>query len=148
MDPTYDRHVVKCPKCESNINLSIGRFPGGVNDSGGWVLKCSACGEKFAVPVKNPDDLSSVVSGASAIDSWDNELENKAEVLASHGVIDQPGNVKRLLIKEFGEPEDFYDLASRPLYQCGACNEPVDAAAYAALASHLEAVNSAWTPAR
>lgn len=82
MEPSFDRNVVKCPECKSNINISVGRYPGGCNDSGGWVLKCATCNEEFPVPVKNPDDLSSVISGASVVASWDNEIGSKAEVLA------------------------------------------------------------------
>ncbi len=142
MEPSFDRNVVKCPECKSNINISVGRYPGGCNDSGGWVLKCATCNEEFPVPVKNPDDLSSVISGASVVASWDNEIGSKAEVLAEHGLSDGSVQVDRLLIKEFGVPGDFYDLTSRPLYQCSSCKEPIDAAAYADLSAKLDLVNS------
>lgn len=143
MEPSYDRNIVKCPRCKSNINISIGRYPGGCNDSGGWVLACATCGEKFQVSVKNPEDLSSVVSGASVVASWNNEIGDKAEVLAEHGLSDGPDQVDRLLIKEFGEPEDFYDLTNHSLYQCGSCKEPIDTAAYADLSAKLDLANSA-----
>lgn len=143
METSYDRNVVKCPKCQSNINISVGRYPGGCNDSGGWVLVCTTCSEKFQVPVKNPDDLSSVISGATVVASWDNELGNMAKVLAEHGLSDSPVQVDRLLIKEFGEPDDFYDLTNRQLYQCSSCKEPIDAAAYTDLSAKLDLVNGA-----
>ncbi len=69
MEPSFDRNVVNCPGCKSNINISVGRYPGGYNDSGGWVLKCATCTEGFPVSVKNPDDLSRVISGASVVAS-------------------------------------------------------------------------------
>ncbi len=143
MDPSYDRNIIKCSGCKRNINISVGRYPGGYNDSGGWVLECATCKQKFQVPVKNPDDLSRVISGASVVASWDNEIGDKAEVLAEHGLSDGSVKVDRLLIKEFGEPEDFYDLTNRPLYQCGSCKEPIDGAAYSDLSAKLGPVNGA-----
>jgi hypothetical protein len=142
MEPSYDRNVVKCPNCKDNINISVGRYPGGINDYGGWVLECAMCAKKFQISVKNPDDLSSVVSGASVVASWDDEMENKAGVLAAHGLSDAE-QVERLLIKEFGEPDDFYDLTSRSLYQCGSCKAPIDAVAYADFRTKLGQVRSA-----
>lgn len=56
-----------------------------MNDSGGWVLKCAKCDQVFPLNVKNPDDASSVKSGATILDSWDNEIGNRAEILAAHG---------------------------------------------------------------
>lgn len=106
-------------------------------------MKCAKCSAEFQVPVKNPDELSSVISGASVVASWDNEIGNKVEVLAKHGLSDTPVQVDRLLIKEFGEPEVFYDLTNRPLYQCSSCKETIDAAAYANLSQKLDLVNGA-----
>jgi hypothetical protein len=92
-DIKYKTVVVKCtnPTCHTNIQLSIGKVPFGINDSGGWILECNSCQTKFPYKVKNPKDYSSVDSGAKILDSWDNEIENsKAEVLKKHNLVNFP----------------------------------------------------------
>lgn len=136
--------IAKCPNCGANINLKVGRYPGGINDSGGWVLKCNACASLFPLEVKNPDDASSVLSGATIIDSWDDEIDNRAHTLAKYGVADKGQTVERMLLVTCGGPEDFYGLESRALYRCTACGAELDARAYEALSEHLESINSAF----
>lgn len=40
MDVVYRDDIVKCPGCEKPIHISVGRWLGGINGFGGWVLKC------------------------------------------------------------------------------------------------------------
>lgn len=136
--------IAKCPNCGANINLKVGRYRGGVNDSGGWILNCHACASLFPLEVKNPDDASSVLSGATVIDSWDDEINNRAYTFAKHGVADTGQAVERMLLVTHGEPEDFYDLESRALYRCTACGTELDAKAYEALSEHLDSINFAF----
>lgn len=144
MNVVHKDEIARCPKCGANINLRVGRFPGGVNRSGGWLLKCNACATLFPLAVKNPDDASSVLSGANIIDSWDEEIGGRADTLARHGVADTDQTVERILLVSYGEPEDFYDLESHALYRCTACGAELDVKAYEALSEHLESVNSAF----
>jgi DNA-directed RNA polymerase subunit RPC12/RpoP len=141
MNVVHRDEIAKCPSCGANINLKVGRYPGGINDIGGWVLKCNACASLFPLEVKNPDDASSVFSGAAIVDSWDDEIDNRALTLAKHGVVDTGQAVERMLRMSYGEPEDFYDLESRALYRCAACGSELDAKAYEALSEHLESIN-------
>lgn len=144
MDAVHRDEIAKCPNCGANINLRVGRYPGGINDSGGWVLKCNACASLFPLKVKNPDDASSVRSGATIIDSWDDEVNNRAHTLAKHGVADMDQAVERMLLMTTGELEDFYDLSSRALYRCTGCGTELDAKSYEALSEHLKSINSAF----
>ncbi len=144
MDAVHRNEIVKCPICGAKINLSVGRYPGGINDSGGWVLKCDACASLFPLEVKNPDDASSVLSGATIVDSWDDEIDSRTYILAKHGVVDMGQAVERMRLTTTGEPEDFYDLESRALYRCAACGKELDATAYGALSEHLKSINSAF----
>ena len=144
MDVVDRDEIVKCPKCGANISLRIGRYRGGINDSGGWVLKCNGCASLFPLEVKNPDDASSVLSGAAIVDNWDDEIKNRAHILAKHGVVDMDQVVERMQLMTTGEPEDFYDLESRSLYRCVACGTELDAKAYGALSEHLKSINSAF----
>ncbi len=141
MDVVHRDEAVKCPTCEKPIHISVGRWPGGINDSGGWVLKCTSCGHVFPVNVKNPDDASRVDSGATILASWDNDVGNRVEVLAAHGIKEASAQPERLLLLRHGEPDDFYDLGSRALYRCGACKVGLEDVAYASLATHLTEVN-------
>lgn len=144
MNVVHKDEIAKCPNCRANIHLKVGRYQGGFNDSGGWVLKCDTCASLFPIEVKNPDDASGVVSGATIMESWDNEIGNRAHALDSHGVADKGQIVERLLLVSHGEPEDFYDLESRALYRCTACGTDLDAKAYEALNEHLESINFAF----
>ncbi|TVU89663.1 hypothetical protein [Vreelandella titanicae] len=144
MNTMHRDEIAKCPNCGANINLKVGRYPGGINDSGGWVLKCNACASLFPLEVKNPDDASSVLSGATIIDSWDDEINNRAHTLAKHGVADTGQVVERMRLVTHGEPEGFYNLESRALYRCTACGSELDTKAYEALSEHLESINSAF----
>lgn len=56
---SHRTEVVKCPNplCKENIQLSIGKVPGGVNDSGGWILQCDNCSTKFPYKVKESGRL-------------------------------------------------------------------------------------------
>ncbi len=72
METTSIMHIVKCknPECNNKIRLSEGRFTGGVNDSGGIILKCGACGAVIACQIKNTQDLSGVISGGTKCCVW------------------------------------------------------------------------------
>lgn len=144
MNVVHRDEIAKCPSCRANINLKVGRYSGGINNSGGWLLKCNACASLFPLEVKNPDDASSVFSGATIIDSWDDEIDNRAHILAKYGVTDTGQTVERMLLATYGKPEDFYDLESRALYRCMACRAELDVRAYEALSEHLESINSAF----
>jgi len=98
MEVVHRDEVVKCPTCEKPIHISVGRWPGGDNDSGGWVLKCIGCDHVFPVNVKNPDDVSRVDSGATILASWDNDIGNRAEVLAMHGIKEASAQPEKLLL--------------------------------------------------
>lgn len=146
MNAVHRDEIAKCPNCEANIHLIVGRYPGGVNDSGGWVLECDACASLFPLGVKNPDDASRVRSGATVIDSWDDEINNRGHILAKHGVADIAPVAERMLLVTHGELEDFYDLTSRSLYICTACGAELDVKAYESLTEHLDSINSAFLP--
>lgn len=144
MNVEYRDEIAKCPSCKANIKLKVGRWPGGINDTGGWVLKCDTCAALFPLKVKNPDDASSVLSGATVIDSWDDEMDNRAQVLSQHAVADTGQASERMMLMTHGDPEDSYDLESRGLYRCTACGAELDAKAYKALDIHLESVEAAF----
>lgn len=143
MNATHDRHLVKCPRCQQPIHVSMGRFAGGFNDHGGWVLSCSKCGQKFAFRVKNPSDASSVFAGATVIASWDDATDgDESRVLADHGLSAGDFVAGTLLIVSSDQCDALYDVTRRALYICPACHTDIDAAAYTILKTKLPALNS------
>lgn len=130
--------VAKCtnPRCQHPIPYLVHRFKGGINDRGGWVLKCSSCGNVFGLQVTNPNE-SRLLSGATILDYWDDEIGNRSEVLAAHAASNDPERIERIMITEHGEPESFYDTSSKPLYTCAACNESLEQSAYEAITSSM-----------
>lgn len=73
-------------KCGQTVEISKHWTPGGVNDYGGYVLKCKGCGAVFSVHVGRDIHDSRVVRGAELLDTYDDELGNRAEILAKHGI--------------------------------------------------------------
>jgi hypothetical protein len=146
-DINYRTVVVKCPNtnCKANIKLSIGKVPGGVNDSGGWILECEKCHNTFPYPVKNPDDYSSVDHGATILDSWDNEIPgDKQDVIKKHNLEDFPEDFRfeNLLYVETGEFEKpkFSDIEEN-IFFCPKCNTHIEPLVYSKLAHKLASIN-------
>lgn len=146
---SYKTVIVKCPNttCQTNIQLSIGKVPFGINDSGGWILECEECRTKFPYKVKNPDDYSSVQSGAKILGSWDNEVpDSKAEILKKYNLESFPEDFQfnNLLFVETGEyeKEQFSDIEEN-IFFCPKCNTHLEPIAYSQLENKLESINRA-----
>lgn len=76
------------PTCGHTIKIEKRWTAGGVNDCGGYVLRCTHCRTVFDVHLGRDIMDSRVLSGADVLDTYDDELKNKAEVLARHGLTD------------------------------------------------------------
>ena len=133
------------PACGERIRVSVGRFTGGINDRGGFVIKCAKCQKLSHYPVLNPDDASFVESGGQVIDKWDSEVDGDREnVLAEHGLSEADMLSDPLLYIPSQEPDDpLFELADRPIYACLDCGTNIEPAAHAALDHALDAVNHA-----
>ncbi len=150
IEQSFRTEVVKCPGCESNIKLSIGRYAGGMNDNGGWILQCKKCPTKFPYSAKNPNDLSRVLSGAKVLDSWDDEVEgNKQDILAKYGLQEFPDDFafKNLAIVDVGEYEtQTFSHTEENIFYCSACNRSFEPQLYTQLTQKLMFVNAAIRP--
>lgn len=144
---SYSTEVVKCvnKSCGANINISVGRVPGGVNDPGGWILQCERCKTKFPYPVKNPFDYSSVKSGAEILDKWDDEAGDKEAVWGKWGLKDfaEDYAYDNLLFVQTGEYEPLtFDEISENIYFCAVCDHHLEPLAYAGLREKLDVINA------
>lgn len=72
--------------CGQQIIIDKIWTPGGVNDTGGYVLKCKGCDGVFAYHLGRDINDSRVASGAEQLDSYDDGVGDKALVLARHGL--------------------------------------------------------------
>lgn len=73
--------------CGQLINIEKNWTAGGVNDRGGYILKCAGCGGVFAFNLGRDISDSRVISGATKIDYWDDEVEGSKEAtLKKHGL--------------------------------------------------------------
>ncbi|WP_345245686.1 hypothetical protein [Nibrella saemangeumensis] len=129
----------------ANIQLSIGKVPGGENDSGGWILECNKCHMLFPYAVKNPNDYSRVDHGATVLDSWDNEiLGDKQEVIKKHNLESFPEDFRfdNLLYVETGEFErpKFSDIEEN-IFFCPECGTHIEPHVYSQLTHKLTSVN-------
>jgi len=73
-----------CPHCSHRFSIAQRWTAGGTNDYGGYVLQCLKCNQVFAYHLGRDINDSTVTEGAKVLDSYDNELGNKDEVLARH----------------------------------------------------------------
>ncbi len=147
MDVSHRMTIGICPTpgCGQRINVSVGRFPGGVNDRGGFVIECTNCHKKTHISVANPNDASSVHSGGRVVARWDDELDGERErALAAHGQTDADLLRDTLLFIPQREPDDpLFELVDRSIYVCPQSRDDLEAPAYAALDAALPAINQA-----
>ena len=76
----------KCPACNNDVVIERNWTPGGVNDSGGYVLQCAKCDHKFAFHLGQDVYASRVLSGAKVLATYDKESGNKDDVLGTYGL--------------------------------------------------------------
>jgi hypothetical protein len=60
--------------------------PGGVSDYGGYVLRCHKCNMPLEFYLGRDINESRVLVGADILDTYDDEIGDKAGVLAKHGL--------------------------------------------------------------
>jgi hypothetical protein len=147
MDVSHRDVFAICRKagCGQSIHVSVGRFAGGFNDSGGFIIKCEACGTEAYMRVSNPDDASRVVSGGKRVASWDDEIDDMDDVLAARGLARGDDLPENLLYLETGAKDEagMFELNDRPIYKCVACGDALEALADTALTQALKPVNDA-----
>ncbi len=149
IDVSYRSTIGFCPRpgCGQHIDVSVGRYPGGVNDRGGFVIECASCHQKLHVRVSNPNDASSVESGGRVVDRWDDEIGGDREsVLAAHGLSEADQLSDTMLYIPSREPNDpLFERSDRSIYSCTICGGDLEAPAYAELDKSLSAVNQSIT---
>lgn len=149
MDVSYRNVIAICrnTECGERIQVSIGRFIGGMNDRGGFVISCDGCGTKSFMAVANPSDASRVVSGGKVVAVWDDDLENMHDVLVAHGLSLDDKFSDSLLLIQSGPKDDgaLFDLGDRAIYKCQACGDDIEGSAYQELTLALGAINEALT---
>lgn len=75
-----------CPNCGQQIIIDQLWTAGGVNDYGGYVLQCAKCKTVFAHQLGRDIMDSRVVSGATVLATYDDEVGNEADVLGRYGL--------------------------------------------------------------
>lgn len=145
MDVSHRLTIGICPTpgCGQKIRVCNGRFPGGINDRGGFVIECTACHEKSHIRVSNPTDASYVESGGKVVGTWDDEIEGDMDkMLAKHGVSETERLSDTLLYIPSTEPDDpLFVLGERPIYACAQCGADLERLAYAELEKALAPIN-------
>lgn len=72
--------------CAGHFQILQSWEAGGLNDRGGWVVQCGECNGYNHVRIGRDVNDSSMVSGGTKVDDYDDELNNKAAVLAKYGL--------------------------------------------------------------
>lgn len=79
----------QCPSCGQPVVIDQRWTAGGANDYGGYVLKCTKCRAIYPLHLGRDINDSRVISGAEVLDSYDDELKNRSEVLKRHGLSEE-----------------------------------------------------------
>lgn len=80
-----------CPHCGNKIQISQVRTHGGVDDDGGWVLKCSGCANPFRQHVGRDIQMSRVIWGASVLATYDDNVAgSRNHALEKYGLSENP----------------------------------------------------------
>lgn len=78
--------VAQCPSCEQEIFIIQRWKTVGACAYGGYVLECDKCGARYTFHLGRDIKESRVLRGAKVLDSYDEDLNNKAEVLGRYGL--------------------------------------------------------------
>ena len=144
MEVSYRMLAAICTKigCDQAIHVSIGRYAGGVNDRGGFVIQCDKCQHKSYITVSNPNDASSVTSGGRVVATWDDEIDDRGAFLEAQGVTAADELRETMLVispeKPDGPP---FEVNERAIYRCLGCGGNLERFAYSKLDSMLDAIN-------
>ena len=79
--------AVACEKCGNEIVIDKIWTAGGLNDYGGFIVECGNCLDVAEVRIGRDVSASRVRSGGRKIDSYDDELNNRENVLRRHQLI-------------------------------------------------------------
>jgi hypothetical protein len=74
------------PGCTGGLKYDSVRHVGGVNDKGGWVVKCDVCQMPYSVAIAGDVNESRPRSGAQWLATWEVDHDNKERVLAEYGL--------------------------------------------------------------
>ncbi|OHV82567.1 hypothetical protein [Rhizobium sp. LCM 4573] len=128
--------------CGQAIHVSIGRWPGGVNDRGGFVIECDECGSRSYIQVSNPNDASSVTSGGRLVARWDDDIDELNDVLRAHDLTAENELKESMLVIPSNESDGpQFVLEDRAVYRCLDCDHGLESPAYDALGKALGAIN-------
>ena len=67
----------KCHHCQNTIIIANSWTPGGCNDYGGFIDKCVNCSAVLDIHVGRDINMSSIVSGATKLGTYDDEIPNQ-----------------------------------------------------------------------
>lgn len=112
-------YAAKCPHCGDPHHYTELKFPV-VNDRGTWVIKCNACGEPFAVDLKNP--IESPTGNCRVLERYDDE-ENPYVGNVEYAT---DTAVYKLAIND---EDPVFDYSGHPIYCCPDTGEGLEQSA-------------------
>ena len=136
MNFTHQSFVALCPRCDSPFHFTQTKFLC-ENDSGGWVVKCSDCGEEFKFPILNPRESTTKEEWrVRRLSDWPGD-ELDIPISMDLAVYNFP--LTKLSWK--------FDVDAAPLFRCERASEDLDAAAYRQLMANRDELEREWSGA-
>ncbi len=148
----YSEVYFECPYCKSQKGrASEIRNIGGVNDSGGYILLCKKCNEKFFLTLKNPHPTEScpLDNNFTISEIIDFETDSEEEIMSKYKIAkkltiselqDNPMLKNSWGVKKYAPQINEEDR----IFLCQKCNNNVEAEIYNYIKEHQEEINGAY----
>ncbi|WP_428515471.1 hypothetical protein [Roseovarius sp.] len=127
-------YAAKCPHCGEPHHYTELKFPA-VNDRGTWVIKCNACGQPFAIDLRNP--IESPTGNCRVLERYDDEENPYA------GSVDYATD-KAVYELVINDEDPIFDYSSHPIYCCPVTRKGLEQPALAELTAAMSDIRRQW----
>ena len=127
-------YAAKCPHCGDPHHYTELKFPA-VNDRGTWVIKCNACGQPFAIDLRNP--IESPTGNCRVLERYDDEENPYA------GSVEYATD-KAVYKLAINDEDPIFDYSGHPIYCCPDTGKGLEQPALAELTAVMSNIRRQW----
>jgi len=155
LETDIKRFYFKCSNCENKGEAVEVHYKGGINDKGGFILKCNDCSTEFFIQMKNPSPTfeSRIVSHnfevVRIVDFFFDEekqlIENDFKDKAARDILVISGQEEMPILKGAWKlkPEFRIDSTDK-IFICPNCKTNIESEVYSDIAKNIGLINSEY----